>query len=82
MTKKLNIYNFIQFFYDEICEAHQVIHKLQFDFNLNDKQQQTKSWLIEWLGKQDSNYLSKFCYNITGFCHPRNSIHVSFFHNL
>lgn len=39
---------------------------------------QIKQWLIEWLEKQDTSHLSKFCYYITGFYHSRNSIEVSF----
>ncbi|PKY51079.1 hypothetical protein RhiirA4_467914 [Rhizophagus irregularis] len=77
-TKKLNVNNFIQLFYEEICEANQVIQKLKFGLNLNDKQSQIKLWLVEWLENQDSSRLSKFCYYITGFCHPRNSIQIRF----
>ncbi|CAB4474100.1 unnamed protein product [Rhizophagus irregularis] len=77
-TKKLNVNNFIQLFYEEICEANQVIQKLKFGLNLNDKQSQIKLWLVKWLENQDSSRLSKFCYYITGFCHPRNSIQLRF----
>ena len=66
-------------FYEEIYEATQVIKKLDFGFNLNNKQIQIKQWLIEWLERQESSYLSRFCLNITGFHHPRNLIRVSCF---